>query len=212
MGLSCLIDPSALFVMDASVAINLSATGLAAEILRALPNKAAVTSVVMSELKEDRRTGRRDAEIILALAKAGLMVIAPLSDIQGQHFESLVIGRGVDTLDDGEAATVAYAVEAGAVALIDERKANRICEVRYPALRLGCSVDLLCHDAVAAAIDTARLANGIFSALQDARMRVLPQHVEWVIKLIGHERAARCPSLPRAARLNELVIDADVPK
>jgi hypothetical protein len=92
-----------------------------------------------------------------------------------------------------------------------ERKANRICEMRYPALRLGSSVDLFCHDAVAAAIDTTRLANGIFSALQNARMRVPPQHVEWIIKLIGQERAALCPSLPRAARLNEIiVIDADI--
>jgi predicted nucleic acid-binding protein len=206
MGLSCLIDSSAPIVLDASVAINLNATGMAHDILRALPNKAAITTVVLTELKEDRRTGRRDADMVLELAKAGLMVIVPLSDIQEKHFESLVIGRGVDTLDDGEAATIAYAVEAGAVALIDERKANRICRERYTALRLGCSIDLFSHNAVEAAIGAARLAKGVFSALQDARMRVLPHHVAWVVKLIGQERASQCPSLPKAAKIKDSLI------
>jgi predicted nucleic acid-binding protein len=203
MGLSCLIDPSAPLVLDASVAINLNATGMAHDILRALPNKAAITNVVLSELKEGRRTGRRDADMVLEIAKAGLMVIVPLSDLQEKHFESLVVGRGVDTLDDGEAATIAYAVEAGAVALIDERKASRICRERYPTLRLGCSIDLFSHNAVEAAIGATRLAKGVFNALQDARMRVMPQHVEWVVKLIGQESASQCPSLPKAARIRD---------
>lgn len=203
MGLSCLIDPSAPLVLDASVAINLNATGMAHDILRGLPNKAAITNVVLAELKEDRRTGRRDADMVLELAKAGLMVIAPLSDIQENHFESLVVGQGVDTLDDGEAATIAYAVEAGAVALIDERKAIRICRERFPALRLGCSIDLFSHDGVQAAIGATRLATGVFNALQDARTRVMPQHVEWVVTLIGRERASQCPSLPKSARIQD---------
>jgi hypothetical protein len=174
---------------------------LAADILRALPNKAAVTTVVLSELKEDTRTGRHDAELILELAKAGLMVIVPLSEIQERHFESLVIGQGSETLDDGEAATLAYAIEAGAVALIDERKAIRISQERYPSLRLGCSIDLFCHNAVERAIGTQRLADGLFSALRDARTRVLPRHIEWVTNLIGEERVSQCPSLSKATRI-----------
>lgn len=201
MGLSCLTDPFASVVLDASVAINLNATGLASEILRALSSKVAITDIALSELKEDRRTGRRDAEMISDLAEAGLIVIVPLSDVQERHFESLVIGRGVDTLDDGEAATIAYAVEAGAIALIDERKANRVGMERFPALRLGCSIDLFCHSAVEAALGSSRLANGVYAALQDARARVMPHHAEWTINLIGQDRALQCPSLPRSARI-----------
>lgn len=206
MGPSCLADCSAAVVLDASVAINLNATGCAAQILRALPNKAAITDIALAELKEDRRTGRRDAEIIAELAKLQLMVIVPLSEAQERHFEALVIGRGVDTLDDGEAATIAYAVESGAVALIDERKANRICKERYPLVRMGCSVDLFAHAAVEAALGGSRLADGVFAALQEARTRVLPHHVEWVVKLIGQERALQCPSLPRTARMHNPVL------
>lgn len=56
---------------------------------------------------------------------AGLISVAKLDDLTESHFEDLVIGRGDATLDDGEAATIAYGAEKGAIALIDERKAMR---------------------------------------------------------------------------------------
>ena len=42
--------------------------------------------------------------------------------------------------------------------------------------------------------------DGGFSALRDARMRVLPHHMDWVVRLIGPERVCKCPSLPQAIR------------
>jgi hypothetical protein len=39
-----------------------------------------------------------------------------------------------------------------------------------------------------------------FQALPTARMRVFMEYVDWVIKLIGNERATRCVSLPRNVR------------
>jgi predicted nucleic acid-binding protein len=200
MRLSCLTDPVVQVVADASTAINLVATGCAAAILTALPNPAVITKVVMSELEEGRSAGRRDAAVIAELAAASLISIVPLSEAQELHFESLVIGRGADTLDDGEAATIAYAVEGGAAALIDERKAIRICAERYSAIRLGCTVDLFAHAAVQAALGRDGVAEAVFAALQRARMRVLPRHMDWVVGLIGQERAAVCPSLPRGVR------------
>ncbi len=46
----------------------------------------------------------------------------------------------------------------------------------------------------------ARLADAVFRALQDGKMRVLTEHLAWVVGLIGEERAALCSSLPRRAR------------
>ena len=69
--------------------------------------------------------------------------MAKLDDLTESHFEDLVIGQGAATLDDGEAATIAYGVEKGAITLIDERKATRICGERYPRLIVGNSLDLL---------------------------------------------------------------------
>jgi hypothetical protein len=46
------------------------------------------------------------------------------------------------------------------------------------------------------------LGDAVFNALHDGRMRVLPHHLERVVGLIGHERAALCQSLPRSVRLS----------
>jgi predicted nucleic acid-binding protein len=200
MGLSCLADSKAEVVIDASTAINLNATACAAAILTAIPNRFAITNIVVAELEEGRRTGRRDAELVRELVASGLMTTVTLSNEQEKHFEQLVIGPAIDTLDDGEASTIAYAIESGAIPVIDERKAKRVCRERYPQVQLGCTVDIFAHPAVEASFGQLELRDAVFAALQHARMRVLPQHIDWVVRLIGEDRARDCPSLPRAAR------------
>ena len=198
--LTCLTDPGAPVVIDTSAAINVIATGCAAVILQALPYPILAVDAVPAELEEGRRRGRPDADLLAELIVAGYIRIATLGDGAGHVFEELVIGSAAETLDDGEAATIAYAAAHGAIAVIDERKANRICEVRFPALVRGCTLDLFTHPAVLDALGRERLAGAVLNALRNARMRVLPRHVEWVVGLIGLKDAAECPSLPRAAR------------
>jgi predicted nucleic acid-binding protein len=200
---TCLNDPSALIVLDASVVINLTASGFAADILRALPNKKVVVDVVTGELARGRQRGRQHADILDRLLSDGLISNAAVPVSAEAIYEGLVIGSAAETLDDGEAATIAYAMDAGAVALIDERKAIRICGQKFPKLGLGCTVDLLCHADVERAVTRKTLAQAVANALQEARMRVLPHHVEWVIELIGKEEASRSASLPRLARASQ---------
>jgi predicted nucleic acid-binding protein len=200
MGLSCLIDPRAPIVVDASTVINLNATGFAADILRAIPNPVIITDVVQDELREDTRSGRHDGDMVAALISAGLVSVAKLDDLKGSHFEELVIGRGDKTLDDGEAATIAFGLERGAVVIVDERKATRLCGERFPELVVGSSLDILAHDAVSAALGKKVLSDAVFNALHSARMRVPPSALAWVIELVGQERASLCESLPRSAR------------
>ena len=45
------------------------------------------------------------------------------------------------------------------------------------------------------------LSAAVFRALMHGRMRVLPHNVQWVVDLIGPDRASACTSLPRVARL-----------
>jgi predicted nucleic acid-binding protein len=200
MGLSCLIDPTAPIVVDASTVINLNATACGPRILKAIPNPFIITDVVQGELLEDRRNGRHDGQLVAELVAAGLISVAKLEDLTESHFEELVIGRGDATLDDGEAATIAYGVEKGAIALIDERKAARICGERYPQLVVGNSFDMLAHSAVLAALGDGATSDAVFNALRFARMRVPSSALKWVTELIGPERAAMCECLPRAFR------------
>jgi predicted nucleic acid-binding protein len=195
-----LIEPRALLVADASAVINLNATGCAEAILAALPNRVAVVDVVPSELETGRHRRREDTDRLNALVAAGLVAIVELGDASAAYFEELVVGSAAETLDDGEAATIAYAVEHRAIAIIDERKANRICARRFPQLRLASTVDLFAQADVARALGHERLMHAVLNALQQARMRVLPHHLDWVLALIGPENAAACLSLPRAVR------------
>jgi predicted nucleic acid-binding protein len=189
-----------LIIADASVAINLNATGRAKEILRALPFRVAVIDIVEAELQEDRRTGRRDAELLAELVTAQRISIVSLNDAALNLFGELVAGSATETLDDGEAATIAYAATHGAVPVIDERKGRRICNQRFGGLRLLSTAELFMQPAVAAALGHDALRDAVFRALQNARMRVLPDYVAWVVALIGTDRAAQCPSLPKQAR------------
>jgi predicted nucleic acid-binding protein len=195
-----LTDPAALIAADTSTVINLNATGCAAQILRAIPNKLLVADVVSGELEEGRRRGRRDADYLQELVQTGLAEIVKLDGDASVHFERLVVGPAAMTVDDGEAATIACAFGRGAIAVIDERKATRICAELFPALRIACTVDMLAHPRVQDSLGKKMLADAVFKALRDGRMRVLPHHIEWVVRLIGPEKVAACRSLPSSAR------------
>ena len=197
---TALTDPAAQLVADASTIINLIATGSAEAVIAALPNRVVVVDVVPAELEAGRTRGRAACDGLKALADAAIVEIVALPDDAAPWFEELVVGSAAETLDDGEAATIAYALARAATALIDERKATRICAERFPQLRVACTVDLLTHPGVEQRLGPSLLADAVFRALRDGRMGVAPQHLEWVVGLIGEERAALCESLPRRVR------------
>jgi predicted nucleic acid-binding protein len=160
----------------------------------------AVVDVVSGELEEGRQNKRQDADLLKKLVDAGHVEIVRLDGKGEEYFEQLVVGAAQMTLDDGEAATIAYAAANNGIALIDEKKANRICAERFPELRLACTVDIFMHPNVQSELGTEALADTVFNALCHGRMRVFPHHVDWVIALIGTDRARMCTSLPRQIR------------
>lgn len=189
-----------LIIADASVAINLNASGQALEILGALRCHVAITDNVEAELLEDSRPGRQDAALLAELVAANRIRIVSLNQPALEVFGGLVAGSTTETLDDGEAATIACSVTHGAVPVIDERKGRRICNQRFPGVRLLSTAELFMQPAVEAALGHDALRDAVFRALQTARMRVLPDYVAWVVALIGIDRALQCPSLPQRAR------------
>lgn len=173
-------DSTQVFVADTSTIINLSATNRAAQIIRALPNKLVIEKTVMEELELGRLRGKSDADTVERLAETGVIEIVRLGPTGLDHFETLVSGPAIDTLDDGEAATIALAVEVGAVPVIDERKAHRICRDRFPSLQARSTLDLMVHPNVEATLGLDELAEAVFQALITARMRVFANHLDWV--------------------------------
>ena len=196
---SCLGDLATPIVADTSVVINLIASGFAATILGALERPLRVPSEVCSEIERGRRRGRDDADKLADLVDAGKLAIVDLDAVGLRCFSELVVGPTRDTLDDGEAATIAYAVEHDATALIDEKKATRFCIERFGHLTIGNTIDLVGHPTVQAKFG-GDLADAIFNMLTVGRMRVSLRHLDWVLEQIGPSRAAQCPSLPASYR------------
>ncbi len=201
MGLpNYLFDPSPALVLDASVVINLNATGCVRRILDAIPNPIVILEVVLRELETGRVKGRTDADTVGDLVKSGCVQLAALSPECESNFLALVAGSGATTLDDGEAATIAWSVAHGGIPIIDEKKGSAICRDRFPHLKLGTTIDIFAHEQVQSAFVKADLADSIFNALTLARMRVHDKDMAWVIGMIGPERASICNSLPRSKR------------
>jgi predicted nucleic acid-binding protein len=200
MGLPRLSKPSGRLVADASAIINLNATQCAAEILQALPERMVIVDVVAGELEGGRKKGRLDAAMLAELSNGGLVEIATLGDPGYLLFEHLVVGPAIATLDDGEAATIAYAVEQTLEVVVDDNKARRICREQYGGIPMRCSVEIFQHPSVQKSLGRERLSSAVLNALQRARMRVLPEHMNWVIDLIGDRNASSCHSLPRRKR------------
>ena len=199
----CLIESGNILVADASVVINLLETRCINTILNALPNQMVISSQVDREIlhvKYRRRGNTNDLREQIAAKK---ITVVELEDLGAQHFEYLVCGPAQDTLDDGEAATIAIALELNATPLIDEPKATRICEVKFPELVVGCSVDIFAHDKLEYYLGRDKLVDAVFNALRDGRMRVPPQFMQWVVNLIGQERANECSSLPKSVRMRK---------
>lgn len=197
---SILDESDSIFVADASVIISITACEYATQIVSAVPNRIIVSDMVVSELESGRGKGYTNAEQLRQLIRDGLIEVVTMGVVATDHFEELTIGLAKNTLDDGEAATIACAMEIDGVPLLDERKARRICEEKYPNLSYGCSVDIFAHRGVGKVLGKTDLALAVLNALEQSRMRVLPEYLDWVVNLIGHENAAKCKSLPSSVR------------
>lgn len=192
--------PSGVLVADASFWINLVAGGRAADIIRALATRPQIPRVALEELERGRAKGRQTAAALAGMINSGLVAVAELPEAAEETYLSLVAGPVSQTLDDGEAATLALALEIGAVAIIDERKAINLAWNRFPELRIVSTTELLLSDLVRSALSTVELGDVLYAALQEARMRVPDNLLEAVCTHLGTERTSNCASLPARVR------------
>ena len=193
-------DTLGIITADASTVINLNATARARDIARASGFRFLVVDVVQAELDSGRRHGHDDSALLDALLVDEVFELVRLNALGMQLFEELVVGPAIQTLDDGEAATIAYALSANTIAAIDERKATTICLQRYPQLALYSTIDILSQPEVLDQLGRDELSSAVFRALIHGRMRVPPQNLDWAVELIGVERAQACRSLSRFMR------------
>jgi predicted nucleic acid-binding protein len=193
--------PSGPLIADASFWINLVAGGRAADIIRVLPTRPQIPRIAVEELERGRDKGRQTAAALSDLIKSGLVAVTDLPESAEEVYLSLVAGPVSQTLDDGEAATLALALNFGAIAIIDERKAINVARRRFPELRIASTTELLLSDVVRLVFSYEELGCVFYAALRDARMRVPDDFLETVCACLGTERASHCASLPSRVRL-----------
>ncbi len=186
-------------VLDASAVINLNGSGAAREILSALGHDVVVAEDVVEELARGTANGRRDAEFLEGLIASRVARQQALGSQSLALFETMTIGPSAMTLEDGEAATIALALEIGGAAVIDESKGRRLAAQFVASVPLIGSIEIFCHPLVQSALAGA-LADALFGALQRSRMQVLSTHHDWVADLLGPERLQLCLSLPHSVR------------
>lgn len=184
-------------VLDASVLINLLGSGHVEMVLGALKGSSTMVDRTFREVLKDPSGRMPSAADRQSLVDQGLLRVETLNAEAIELFLDLV--SAPDTLDDGEAATIAFAVLEGAVAVLDERRARRIVRERFPELRLDSTAGLLRRLNDEHRLPPETIRDILFAALQKARMAIVAEEMDWAIRTLGIERARQCPSIPRRA-------------
>ncbi|WP_321794833.1 hypothetical protein [Caballeronia sp. J97] len=197
---SCITEGDSQIVLDTSVVINLLATGRASQILQSLEIPTLITENVEQELRNGSLSERPEMDELLALLDSETLRVATLDGQASAVFFDLVGGTVAESLDDGEAATLAFALHHNLSAAIDEKKATRIATERYPSLRLITTVDIFAFGPVKKHLSDDDLKNAIFRALSLARMQVREPQFDWIAETIGSEKVQLCSTLKRLAK------------
>lgn len=189
-------------VLDASAIINLLGTGSAAEIISLLRTEIFAERIAFEEVLRHPIPGADHAAELEDLAASGLLLVQDMDDAGREIFRDLAFSDLTSGLDDGEAATIAFALthSISAVPVIDERKAASLFLRRWGSRVTISTITLLSDERVTKHLSRARLADAVYSALIHARMRVPRDARTWVDGLLGPDRAAQCSSLSNRAQ------------
>lgn len=191
---SCLVDDLTTLVLDTSVLINLHASTFGEAILASIPNAIVVPDVVIRELGNESSRSSGEYEFIKDLVSCGIVECIKLDEEGYSIFKKLI--SGTNSIDDGEAATIAVAARRDFLPVIDDGKGRTLAKSMIGHMYPAWSLDLFLHPNVQVQLAPGKFVDAIHLALRKGRMRIDATRCEAVVKLIGVERAKHCTSLP----------------
>lgn len=192
-------------VLDASVLINLLATGRLDSILPQVCASAVVVEEVVAEVRRNPRDRKETPAILEPFFSRAVLTRASISGSE-EMLESYLDLAGADEqedLGDGEAASIAYAVHHHYPVALDERKAIGVCRRRFPELQICSSLEILRALASSGSFPPHHVVESVFDALKFARMRVPLEHDPWVRGLLSTDQLRDCPSMRRQPSIRE---------
>ena len=196
---SSLTDDLRPLVFDTSVLINLYACSYGERILAALPNAIIVPHLVAGELKHETSRENGGHRFLHDQFTGGRVTLGEMTDEEYVLYASLVSGS--PSLGDGEAATIAIAVRRQLLPILDDRKARALITHALRGDEPGWSLDLFRHSLVTSALGDTTAINALYLALRDGRMRVPVESTEYIVRLLGIQRASECTCLPNHRKL-----------
>jgi len=191
---SCLIDDPRPLVLDTSVLINLHACTYGERILMAIPNDIIVAQIVAKELQHETSLRNGEHSFLRGLISQRKVSLVEMSEEEYELFANLTSGGS--SLDDGEAATLAIAAKRDYLPIVDEKRGRARALTLAPLKKAGWSLDVLLHPQVQMSLSAVESVESVYLALRDARMRIADGQCEFVVGLIGSQRALECRSLP----------------
>ncbi|WLA47902.1 DNA-binding protein [Bradyrhizobium elkanii] len=196
---SSLADDRRPLVLDTSVLINLHACTYGEHVLTSIANVIVVSDIVARELEHETSRKNGDHSFLHGLIARGKVTVAGMTDEEFELFATLTAGS--PSLDDGEAATISIAASRRFRAVIDERKGRARAASLMTGEEPGWSLDLLRHPSVLQSVDELQANDAVYLALRHGRMRIPAQCADYVVGLIGRERALECSCLPNFKNL-----------
>lgn len=186
------------YALDASVVINLLATGCLEQLIPISLGEFSIVTHVQEEVKIDPITRKTSPNLLLPYIEAGIFRLVQLTEDELETFIELVGAMAPDDLDDGEAATIAIAAHRQLYLVIDESKGRRVAKERFPTLQILDTVDLLKLVGGSHKLPPKEFIRGIENALTVGKMRVAPEQVEWISNIVSREVVQQAPSIRRS--------------
>lgn len=190
-------------VLDASVLINILATGRAATILANLDRKILITSQAYNEVLRDPFTAGEASETIKPMEAANLISRRNLSGRSKQLYE-ILSNPAEHNLDSGEAATIGFCDQHKLIAAIDERKGTKVAIQNSNVPLTVRSLDLLAYKNVIESFTIAEYRQALQNAGRLGRMYFPIEWGHWAENILEETVARTLPGLKKFYRIRDM--------
>lgn len=168
-----IIFPDSPLVLDASAVFNLLGSTQPVEVVQALGVDCCIEERTLKEIKRHPIAGLCHKEALDGLYRAAGVRICRMSDDEYKLYLSLVSGAPSECLDDGESAAIAYAVSQKQAIILDDGKARRVLQRRFPSTFAASSLRMFLVAGERAGWGTEKLKKLIQAARVNARMNIV---------------------------------------
>jgi predicted nucleic acid-binding protein len=186
-----------ILVIDASVLINLLATGIETKILSCFSTKIMIPNQVIREVKRHPRDKSDAKDYLNTLFADNVIQRVELNEQAFKFYTEILLEN--DNLGDGELACIAYAATKKIhYIVLDDKLGLKTCQQKFSFLKILSSIDLFRQYHQKCELEFIRFQEVLFDAVKIGRMNMTSESDDkWVREILGESKVKLCPSLKR---------------